>query len=52
MDILGGLEKEHTTLYLEKRVRLLLKKESEGSRKRMSEIANEILWEGLRRRYA
>lgn len=51
MDILGGQEKEHVTLYLEKRVRVLLNAEAKGNRERYSTVVNRILWNSLKRKY-
>lgn len=51
MDIIGGLEKEHVTLYLEKRVRVLLSMEAQGNRERYSTVVNRILWDALKGKY-
>lgn len=47
MDIMGGKEKEHKTLYLERRVVMLLEWAAKHQRKRMSTIVNDILYPAL-----
>lgn len=51
MDIIGGLEKEHKTLYLEKRVWMLVNAEAKGNRERYSTVVNRILWDALKGKY-
>lgn len=51
MDIIGGLEKEHVTLYLEKRVRMLIEKEAKGNKERYSTVVNRVMWEALKGKY-
>lgn len=51
MDIMGGLEKEHVTLYLEKRVRKLIEKEARGNKERYSAVVNRVMWEALKGKY-
>jgi hypothetical protein len=51
MDIIGGLEKEHVTLYLEKRVRMLIEKEAKGNKERYSAVVNRVMWEALKGKY-
>jgi hypothetical protein len=51
MDILEGSEKEHVTLYLEKRVRMLVKMEARGNKEKYSDVVNRVVWEALKGKY-